>query len=137
MYRSHNLSYIRFLRTSAEREAEPGSVAVGANAEGGKESTQVQSQMRHFPLENGNTVMPSGRLPSTRSMPTGSRTALKPADDKACLMMLFKAECSAKRPALKRQERGCRPYLSTMAPQRHLCEAQTLTDCNSKLFIVQ
>ena len=49
MYRSHNSSYIRFLRTSAERDADPGSVAVRAYAEGEKESTQVQSQMRHFP----------------------------------------------------------------------------------------
>ena len=90
---SLNPSYLRFLRTSAERNADPGSVAVRANAEGGKESTKVQSQMRHFPLEKGNTVMPSGRLPSQRSRPTGSRTALKPADDKARLMMSFKAEC--------------------------------------------
>ena len=43
---------------------------------GEKESTQVQSQMRHFPLEKGNTVMPLGRLPSPRLRPTGSRTAL-------------------------------------------------------------
>ena len=125
MYRSHNPSYLRFLRTSAEREADPGSVAVRANAEGGKESTQVQSKMRQIPLEKGNTVMPSGHLSSPRSRPTGLRTALKPADDKARLMMSFKAECHGKRPALKRQERGCRPYLSTMAPQRHLCWAQT------------
>ena len=69
--------------------------------------------------------MPSGCLPCLRSRSTGSRTALKPADDKARLMMSFKAECRGKRPALKRQERGCRPYLSTMAPQRHLCGAQT------------
>ena len=114
MYRSHNPSYLRFLRTSAERDADPGSVAVRANAEGEKESTQVQSQMRHFPIEKGNTVMPSGRLPSPRSRPTGSRTALKPADDKARLMMSFKAECRGKRPALKRQKRRCRPYLSTI-----------------------
>ena len=39
--------------------------------------------------------------------------------------MSFKAECRGERPALKRQERGCRPYLSTMAPQRHLCGTQT------------
>ena len=89
MYRSHNPSYLRFLRTSAERDADPGSVVVRANAEGEKESTQVQSQMRHFPIEKGNTVMPSGRLPSPRSRPTGSRTALKTADDKARLMMSF------------------------------------------------
>ena len=105
MYRSHNPSYLRFLQTSAERDADPGSVAVRANAEGGKESTQVQSQMRHFPLEKGNIVMPSGRLPSPRSRPTGSRTVLKPADDKARLMISFKAECRGKRPALKQQER--------------------------------
>ena len=113
------------MRTSAERDVDPGSVAVNSNADGGKESTQVQSQMRHFPLEKWNTVMPSGRLPFPRSRPTGSRTALKPADDKACLIMSFKAECRGKRSALKRQERGCRPYISTMAPQRHLCGTQT------------
>ena len=124
MYRSHNHSYIRFLRASAVRDADPGSVAVRANAEGEKESTQVQSQMRHFPMEKGNTVMPSGRLPSPRSRPTGSGTALKPTDDKARLMMSFKVECRGKQPALRRHERGCRPYLSTMAPQRHLCGAQ-------------
>ena len=31
MYRSRNPSYLRFLRTSAERDADPGSVAVRAN----------------------------------------------------------------------------------------------------------
>ena len=106
MYRSHNPSYLRFLQTSAERDADPGSIAVRANAEGGKELTQVQSQMRHFPLEKGNTVMPSGRLPSPRSRPTGSRTALKPADYKARLMMSLEAECRGKRPALMWHERG-------------------------------
>ena len=50
MYKSHNPSYIRFLRTSAEQDADPGSVAVRANAEGEKESTRVKSQMRHFTL---------------------------------------------------------------------------------------
>ena len=53
MYQSNNPSYLRFLRTSAVRDADPGSVAVRANAEGEKESTQVQSQMRHFSLEKG------------------------------------------------------------------------------------
>ena len=125
MYRSHNPSYLWLLRTSAERDADPDSVAARANAEGEKESTQVQSQMRHFPIEKGNTVMPSWRFPSPRSRPTRTRTALRPADDKALLMMSFKAEFRGKRPALKRHERGCRPYLSTMAPQRHLCGAQT------------
>ena len=73
----------------------------------------------------GASFGPSWHLPSPRSRPTGSRTALKPADDKARLMMSFKAECRGKRPALRWHERGCRPYLSTMAPQRHLCGAQT------------
>ena len=139
MYCSHNHSYIRFLSTSAERDADPGSVAVRANADGKEESTQVESQMRHFSLENWNKVMPSWRLPSPRSMPTGSRTALKSADNKARLMMSFKAECRGRRPALRRHEIGSRPYLSTMAPQRHLYGAQrghrvaqSLTDCNSK-----
>ena len=44
MHRSHNPSYFRFLRTSAERNADPGLVAVGANDEEEKESTQVESQ---------------------------------------------------------------------------------------------
>ena len=66
MYQSHNPSYIRFLCT-AERDADPRSDAIIANAVGENESTQVESQIRHFPLEKGKTVMPSGRLPSTRS----------------------------------------------------------------------
>ena len=62
IYRSHNPSYLRFLRTSAERYADPCSVAVRVNAEGEKESTHVETKMRRFPLKKGNTVMPSGRL---------------------------------------------------------------------------
>ena len=51
MYRSHNHSYLRFLRTSAERDTESFSFAVRTNAEAEKESTQLESQMRHFPLQ--------------------------------------------------------------------------------------
>ena len=69
--------------------------------------------------------MPSRRLLSPRSRLSGSRTALKPAYNKARLMMSFKAECRGKRSALRRHERECRPYLSTMVPQRNLCGAQT------------
>ena len=58
MYRSHNPSYIRFLRTSAERDADPDSVAVGANAEGKK--NRHKYKYRHIPIEKGNTVMSSG-----------------------------------------------------------------------------
>ena len=125
MCRSDSPSDLRFLHTSAERDADPGSVSVRANAERGKDSTQVEFQMRHFPLEKGNTFVPSGCLPSPRSRPTGSRTAWKPAYGKARLMMSFKAECRGKRPALWRHERICTLYQSTMAPQRHLCGAQT------------
>ena len=125
MYRSHNPSYLTLMRTSAEQDADPGSVAVRANAEGENESTQVESKTRHFPLEKGNTVMPPGRLQSPPSGPTGSRTALNPADDKARMMISFKAECRGKRQALRRHERGCRPYLSTMASQWHMCGVQT------------
>ena len=53
MYRSHNPSYLKFLRISAERDADPGSVAVRANAEGEKESTQVEFKIRHFFLREG------------------------------------------------------------------------------------
>ena len=69
-----------------------------------KESTQVESQMRHFHIEKGNTVIPSGRLPSPRSRLSDSRTALKPAEDMARLMISFNAECRGRRPALRRQE---------------------------------
>ena len=65
--------------------------------------------------------MPSGRLPS----PCRGQRVQQLHWSQARLMMSFKAECRGKRPALKRQERGCRPYMSTMAPQRHLCGAQT------------
>ena len=88
MNRSHNHSYLWLLCTSAERAADPGSIAVRANAEA-ERVTQVRLKMRHFPLEKGNTVMSSGLLPPLRSRQAGSRTAFKPADDKAHLMMSF------------------------------------------------
>ena len=53
MYRSHNYSYLWLLRTSASRAADHGSIAVRVNAEGKKESTQVEPKMSHFPLEKG------------------------------------------------------------------------------------
>ena len=52
------------------RAADPCSIAIRANTEGEKESTQVESQMRQFPLEMEDTVMPSGCLPSSRSRPS-------------------------------------------------------------------
>ena len=97
--------------------------AVRANVEGKKESTQVESIIRHILLENGNAVMPSEHLPSPRSKLTVSRTTLKQAYDKARITMSFNADCRGKRSAQMRHERRCRPYLSTVAPQRHLCGA--------------
>ena len=43
MYRLNNHSYLWFLRTSADRAADPGSIADRANAEGKIESKQVES----------------------------------------------------------------------------------------------
>ena len=46
-------------------------------------------------------------------------TVLKPAADKARLMMSFNVVRRRKRPTLRRHERGNRPYLTTADPQRH------------------
>ena len=65
--------------------------------------------------------MPSGRFPSPRSNPMGSRTAGKPDVSNVRLTMSFSAVCRGKRPEFMRQESGWRPNSSTIFPQRHRC----------------
>ena len=91
MYRSHNPSYLWFLRTSAERDADPGSVAVRANDEREIDSTEVvpNEALSHREWEHSHAIR--GLAISTIKT-NWIRTALKPADDNARLMMSFKAE---------------------------------------------
>ena len=73
----------------------------------------MESQLRHFPIEKGTSVMPPGYLTSPRSRQTGSRTTLKSAYIRSRLIMSFNAECPSERPTPRRHERGCRPFSST------------------------
>ena len=93
-------SYFLHFLSSAPRAALPADTANPYMWEAAKVSMQVASQHRHFPLENGNTEMPSGRLPSPLSTPTGSSTEGMPALYNALLITSLRAECLGCRPAL-------------------------------------
>ena len=77
----------------------------------------VASQTRCFPLLQGTTVTPSGRFPSARSRPGGSRRegTFAVASDRC--MMLFSAPWRWWRPWLRRQLRPCVARASTSKPQ--------------------
>ena len=63
-------------------------------------STQVESQHKLRPTLNGNTVRPSGRLPSPRSKPKGSNQDGTPAVARARLTTSLRFEWRGRRPAL-------------------------------------
>ena len=54
-------------------------------------SSQVASKTRHYLLENGKFVIPSGRLSSSRDRPVGSKIDGKPAASRARLIASSKA----------------------------------------------
>ena len=98
--------YLATFEASAEAAAEPGLIAEEIRLPEEKVHVQVASQMSDLPDRKGKRVMPSGRLPSPLSSPTGSSWDGKPAAPRPLLMISFKAEWRGKRPALMRQERG-------------------------------
>ena len=60
---------------------------------GARVSEQVKSQTSGKPLIHGIKVMPSGLLPLSKHMPTGSRTAGTPPDTKARRIVSLTAAC--------------------------------------------
>lgn len=99
---ARSLYFLRFL-SSASRAAAPGVLAAESTWLSANVLAHVASHARHIPLVNGKTVMPSGRLPSPRSTPVGSKREGIRADSKARLMMSFSAVCLGCLPALNLQ----------------------------------
>ena len=77
--------------------------------------------MRHRPFLHGIDVTPSGRLPSSRASPRGSRRLGVSAEVSAALTIMLMAVCLAPRPADFRQLRPCTPLESIAAPQIQSC----------------
>ena len=72
------------------------------------------------------TDTPSGLLPSDLRRPVGSSREGMWADDKAPLMISFKAVCLWNLPSLRLQLRECLPSLLTTAEQcLHVCAPHT------------
>jgi hypothetical protein len=78
-YRAANATYLHLLLSSAARAANPAEIAELLTCDLAKVLTQVASQHKHLPLENGKIVKPSGFLPSPLSTPTGPRHEGTPA----------------------------------------------------------
>jgi hypothetical protein len=60
--------------------------------------------------------MPSGRFPSSRNKPGGSKTEAVLDDRSARMIRLLTSVCRECRPALRRQLRPCTPKSSTEQP---------------------
>ena len=92
------------LRCSAARAADPGVTAQSVTWVVLKVLVQVASHTRDRPLLNGEIVMPSGRRPSPRSRPLGSRSAGTPAAARPRLIMSLIAACLGRRPGSRRHD---------------------------------
>ena len=79
---------------------DPFSILLGA-----RKSTQVTSQTNCLPSSQGSRVIPSGRFPSVRVSPFGSRTEGTLMELSACFTRVLRLWCFEKRPALLAQER--------------------------------
>ena len=121
MYRSISWWYFCRLLDSARLAAYAGCSAVWGRFVAANVSLHVASHTSGFPFLNGKTVMPSGRRPSPRSNPGGSRFEGMPAVTRARLTTSFRAAWRGSLPALYRHDSGWWPSLSTTAPQRHRC----------------
>ena len=79
--------------------------------------THIASQIRQRPREQGYTVIPSGRCPSTRSRPDGSSMDGIPAAERPRWTTSYRAEWRGMRPVLMWHDNGCdhsRPAFASM-----------------------
>ena len=76
------------------------------------------SHTRHRPSDQGMMETPSGRFPSDRQRPLGSKVAGIFTAERARLTMSLRAECLGSLPWLRRQLKPCKPDSSTRSPQR-------------------
>ena len=93
---------------------------------GGRDSTIVTSHTTCLLISQGIMVTPSGRLPSVRYNQRGSNTEGKSRDPNFCFIRELREGWREKRPALLVQGRPCKPSLSTLLPQWHVCATQML-----------
>ena len=77
------------------------------------------------PCSYESTVAPSSLLPSSRIMPTGSKTDTIPASDRTCLMQSLTSRCLACLPTPRRQACAWSPFPSSSAPHEHWPEVAT------------
>ena len=122
---SINSRYFSILRASA-------SVVPGLHKEpwfrrlGARASPTVTSHTSCLPIFQGIMVTPSGHLPLVRYSQRGSSIEGKWRDPNVCFIRELRVAWREKRPALLVQKRPCKPSLSTLLPQWHVCATQTL-----------
>ena len=104
--RSVRPEYLQAFASSAFDAAVPASEAERRMLVAANVSTQVASQTRDFPWENGTRVRPSGRFPSPRSRPAGSRQEGIPAASKPRLTKSLRSLWRGNRPALRLHDKG-------------------------------
>ena len=93
-------TYLAVFNSSASSPAVPGlatdpfSILLGA-----RRSTQVTSQTNCLPSSQGARVIPSGRFPSVRVRPYGSKIERTLMELSACFTRVLRLWCLEKRPA--------------------------------------
>lgn len=87
-------------------------------------STQVKSHTTGRPNFQGISVIPSGRFPSSRLVPVGSRIAGISAESKAFFNRVLTSWWRESLPELNLQLKPCKPNSSTREPHLQECSAQ-------------
>jgi len=113
--------YFVFLFDAALSAAAPAIVDVASTCDAAIVSGTVPSHVKHFPFDQGMSVTPSGRFSSLLVKPSGSFDAGILARHRLRHIMSFSWLCLVWRPALRRQNKPCRPRASTSAPHGHVC----------------
>ncbi len=85
--------YFCFFRSSAAAATAPAPLAALGRYDGAKVSGQDASHTKRLPLFHGSTVMPSGRCPSDRNIPDGSKRDGTCAAVRALCTMSLSAAC--------------------------------------------
>ena len=115
-------SYLVIFRASASSAAVPGlATDLFSALLVVRRSTQVTSQTSCLPSSQGARVIPSGRFPSDRFRPLGSKTEGTLMELRACFTRTLRLWCLENLPALLVQERPWCPFSSTSLPQRQVC----------------
>jgi len=79
-------AYFTLFLSSASLATHPASKDARPKYEGAKVSVHVKSHTKHFPFFQGARLIPSGRFPSERNTPDGSKREETLAEDRAWWM---------------------------------------------------